>query len=173
MNVDWFIFYHVLCESGVSLFGNNVSWKENTTLPVTLLYTNPISRSLGCQSVVINNSTNNDPHVHFNTPECWISLIHTVTHWMHSLIMKNQISLAPSALAGDNTRVRPRTRFCVIFHIKILKNALKSRARVLKTHVEKKKKRRTIMDTRLRFQFVNMIKPLLHRICLYFRIMVL
>ena len=55
-----------------------------------------------------------------------------------------------------DSRVRPRARFCVIFHTKILKNARKSRARVWKTHVEKKK-RMQIMGTRLRFQFWNIM----------------
>ena len=51
-------------------------------------------------------------------------------------------------------RVRPRARFCVIFHTKILKNAWKSWARVWITHVEKNK-RMKIMDRRFRFQFGN------------------
>ena len=50
-------------------------------------------------------------------------------------------------------RVRPWARFCVIFHTKILKNAQKSGARVLKTHVGKEK-RMEIMDTRLRFNLL-------------------
>ena len=66
-------------------------------------------------------------------------------------------------------RVRPRARFCVIFHTKILKNARKSRARVWKTHVEKEK-RMTIMYTRLCYKFINIIKPLVRMMCLYFKV---
>ena len=50
-------------------------------------------------------------------------------------------------------RVRPRARFCVIFHTKILKNAWKSDVRVFKTHV-RKEKRMKILDTRLRFHLL-------------------
>ena len=61
--------------------------------------------------------------------------------------------------------VRPRARFWVIFHIKILKNAPKSGGRVWKTHVGEKK-RMKVMDTRLRFQFFDIF---MRAMCLYLK----